>query len=105
MLFLSCTSFVNGQYNAIFSFGDSYTDTGNLRILAGQTKNPPYDTPYGMTYFHHSTGRASDGRLVIDFIGTLVIRQNSSNLHMCSYEKKKKLLVVRKKVGESFDFC
>ncbi|XP_074558792.1 GDSL esterase/lipase At5g45910-like isoform X1 [Curcuma longa] len=47
------------RYNALFNFGDSLSDTGNV-VLAG--------LPYGMTYFGHHTGRCSDGRLVIDFI-------------------------------------
>ncbi|XP_074567131.1 GDSL esterase/lipase At1g28600 isoform X2 [Curcuma longa] len=55
-----CSHFVSAQrYNALFNFGDSLSDTGNV-VLAG--------LPYGMTYFGHHTGRCSDGRLVIDFI-------------------------------------
>ncbi|RZR80332.1 hypothetical protein BHM03_00006346 [Ensete ventricosum] len=49
------------RYKALFNFGDSLSDTGNV-VLAG--------LPYGMTYFGRPTGRCSDGRLVIDFIGT-----------------------------------
>lgn len=49
------------RYNALFSFGDSMADTGNVRIAK---------LPYGMTFFGNATGRCSDGRLVIDFIGT-----------------------------------
>ncbi|URE20494.1 GDSL esterase lipase [Musa troglodytarum] len=47
------------RYNALFNFGDSLSDTGNVVISS---------LPYGMTYFGRATGRASDGRLVIDFI-------------------------------------
>ncbi|XP_074578194.1 GDSL esterase/lipase At5g45910-like [Curcuma longa] len=47
------------HYNALFNFGDSMSDTGNVRI--GRL-------PYGMTFFGRATGRCSDGRLVIDFI-------------------------------------
>ncbi|KAJ8478924.1 hypothetical protein OPV22_022651 [Ensete ventricosum] len=47
------------RYNALFNFGDSMSDTGNVRI--GRL-------PYGMTFFGRATGRCSDGRLVIDFI-------------------------------------
>ncbi|URE39787.1 GDSL esterase lipase [Musa troglodytarum] len=47
------------RYNALFNFGDSLSDTGNV-VLAG--------LPYGMTFFGRPTGRCSDGRLVIDFI-------------------------------------
>ncbi|KAF5180878.1 GDSL esterase/lipase [Thalictrum thalictroides] len=55
-------------YNAIFSFGDSLADTGNF-IRSGALAFPVISKlPYGQTFFHHSTGRCSDGRLVIDFI-------------------------------------
>ncbi|XP_062182813.1 GDSL esterase/lipase At1g28590-like [Phragmites australis] len=72
-IFLLISSFsysIQTQYTSIFSFGDSYTDTGNAIILYGPTKpdlwmNKP---PYGMTFFGHPTGRLSDGRLIIDFI-------------------------------------
>jgi len=57
----------------IFSFGDSYTDTGNLLVLYGglATATPGVwiaKPPYGMTFFGRPNGRASDGRLAIDFI-------------------------------------
>ncbi|KAF5202136.1 GDSL esterase/lipase [Thalictrum thalictroides] len=52
----------------IFSFGDSLADTGNF-IRSGALAFPVISKlPYGQTFFHHSTGRCSDGRLVIDFI-------------------------------------
>ncbi|KAJ3701179.1 hypothetical protein LUZ61_004884 [Rhynchospora tenuis] len=57
-------------FNAIYSFGGAYEDTGNIAILA-PTK-PGYrlllNPPYGETFFNRPTGRASDGRLVIDII-------------------------------------
>ncbi|TKY71812.1 GDSL esterase/lipase [Spatholobus suberectus] len=56
-------------YTSIFSFGDSLADTGNLYL---SSHHPPSDhcffPPYGETYFHHVSGRCSDGRLIIDFI-------------------------------------
>ncbi|KAK1284884.1 GDSL esterase/lipase [Acorus calamus] len=54
------------RYKAIYCFGDSLADTGNDRVLLGAANIPPL--PYGETYFHRSTGRLSDGRLLIDFI-------------------------------------
>ena len=64
VLFFVLTSFFDisfsQRYNALFNFGDSLSDTGNVVIS---------NLPYGMTYFGRATGRASDGRLVIDFIG------------------------------------
>ena len=63
---------VSGQkFNAIFSFGDSMSDTGNLCVNgppAGLTLTQP---PYGETFFGRATCRCSDGRLVVDFLGTL----------------------------------
>jgi hypothetical protein len=60
-------------FNAIFSFGASYEDTGNIAILKpiSPVYQPILNPPYGETYFHKPTGRASDGRLVIDIIGGL----------------------------------
>nr|XP_007148067.1 hypothetical protein PHAVU_006G177800g [Phaseolus vulgaris]ESW20061.1 hypothetical protein PHAVU_006G177800g [Phaseolus vulgaris] len=54
-------------FTSIFSFGDSLTDTGN-RYLASHSPNHCFFPPYGQTFFHHVTGRCSDGRLIIDFI-------------------------------------
>lgn len=62
---------VYGQFRAMISFGDSLADTGNL-VRISQANKPVVsgELPYGETYFHHPTGRFSDGRLVVDFIGT-----------------------------------
>uniref|UniRef100_A0A7N1A0F4 Uncharacterized protein n=1 Tax=Kalanchoe fedtschenkoi TaxID=63787 RepID=A0A7N1A0F4_KALFE len=48
----------------IFNFGDSNSDTGGLVAGLGY----PVFPPNGRTYFRRSTGRLSDGRLVIDFL-------------------------------------
>ncbi|XP_074280778.1 GDSL esterase/lipase At1g28670-like isoform X2 [Silene latifolia] len=51
---------------AIYQFGDSLSDTGNFKV------ENPYSSfsqsPYGVTYFHKSTGRCSDGLLMIDYL-------------------------------------
>jgi len=68
------------RFARIFSFGDSLTDTGNvLRILGGQaTISRP---PYGETFFGRPSGRASDGRIMIDFIGeSLVVVATKPNV-------------------------
>ncbi|KAF8107859.1 hypothetical protein N665_0116s0064 [Sinapis alba] len=58
------------RYKSIISFGDSSADTGNFLSLSDDVKHPPQvaSLPYGETFFHHPSGRYSDGRLIIDFI-------------------------------------
>ncbi|BAF19700.1 GDSL esterase/lipase At5g45910 [Oryza sativa Japonica Group] len=56
------------SYEAIFSFGDSLSDAGNL-IADGIPKSlTTARAPYGMTFFGRPTGRCSNGRLVVDFL-------------------------------------
>ncbi|WVZ72811.1 hypothetical protein U9M48_021213 [Paspalum notatum var. saurae] len=58
------------RYDSIFSFGDSFADTGNDIVVFAENSltNPVTRPPYGMTFFGHPTGRFSNGRLIIDFI-------------------------------------
>ncbi|XP_058100720.1 GDSL esterase/lipase At1g28570-like [Magnolia sinica] len=65
-LSFSGTDPVSGCYNSIFSFGDSLTDTGNWLYINSSSNIGNF--PYGETFFHHPTGRSSDGRVVVDFI-------------------------------------
>ncbi|XP_027347243.1 GDSL esterase/lipase At5g14450-like [Abrus precatorius] len=51
------------DFPAIFNFGDSNSDTGCMAAAFY-----PEVSPYGHTFFHEPVGRASDGRLIIDFI-------------------------------------
>lgn len=55
------------DFKAIFNFGDSNSDTGGFYAAF-----PAESGPYGMTYFNKPAGRASDGRLVIDFIAQAI---------------------------------
>ena len=57
-------------YEAIFNFGDSISDTGNA-AFGGDSM--PGNSPYGSTYFKHPSGRLSNGRLIIDFIGNFTL--------------------------------
>lgn len=52
------------DFPAIFNFGDSNSDTGGRSAALFQV--PP---PYGETFFKKPSGRLSDGRLIVDFIG------------------------------------
>ncbi|KAL1198114.1 GDSL esterase/lipase [Cardamine amara subsp. amara] len=51
------------DFEAIFNFGDSNSDTGGFWAAF-----PAQSGPWGMTYFKKPAGRASDGRLIIDFL-------------------------------------
>ena len=59
------------SYTAIFSFGDSLSDAGNLIVNGTPKALTTARPPYGMTFFRKPTGRCSNGRLVVDFLGTL----------------------------------
>ncbi|KAL5096824.1 hypothetical protein RYX36_001151 [Vicia faba] len=63
----SCVS-----YSSIFSFGDSMADTGNLFFSNLDPNDHCFLSPNGQTYFHHPSGRCSNGRLIIDFIAELL---------------------------------
>lgn len=60
-------SALNSNIPAIYNFGDSNSDTGGLSAVF-----PPTVPPNGETFFHNPSGRACDGRLIIDFIGKLL---------------------------------
>ncbi|KAJ0669186.1 putative sinapine esterase [Helianthus annuus] len=67
----SVNLYANGCYTSIINFGDSLSDTGNIKNL-GIITNQSFLSmfpPYGQTFFHKPTGRCSDGRLIIDFLG------------------------------------
>jgi hypothetical protein len=59
-----------GIYHALFNFGDSLADAGNLIQNGTPEILATARLPYGQTYFGKPTGRCSDGRLVIDHLGT-----------------------------------
>ncbi|XP_004240088.1 GDSL esterase/lipase At4g01130-like isoform X1 [Solanum lycopersicum] len=61
----TCNNLVESKcaFEAIFNFGDSNSDTGGFNAAF-----PSQGPPYGMTYFKRPTGRASDGRVIVDFL-------------------------------------
>ena len=56
------------RFPAIFNFGDSNSDTGSVSAVFGRC--PP---PNGRTFFGKPSGRYSDGRLIVDFLGNRMI--------------------------------
>ncbi|KAL5713956.1 hypothetical protein ACHQM5_015982 [Ranunculus cassubicifolius] len=55
----------------VFAFGDSFTDTGNARLLGNLSAYASAlfpGSPLGSTFFQSPKKRFSDGRLVIDFL-------------------------------------
>ncbi|KAF2293226.1 hypothetical protein GH714_040572 [Hevea brasiliensis] len=65
----SPTRNISRPFEKIYAFGDSFTDTGNTRSVSGPSGFGHVSSPpYGSTFFHHSTNRYSDGRLMIDFV-------------------------------------
>lgn len=79
-------------YRTIINFGDSLSDTGN------SATNEPFkaDSPYGSTYFKHPAGRMSNGRLIIDFIGTYTL---------FSIQKMTSMIFVHKKYYHIIIIC
>ncbi|XP_050224973.1 GDSL esterase/lipase 6 [Mercurialis annua] len=69
VLFLSSCSLLVSSYNvpAIFTFGDSILDAGNNHFNKNCTAQADFP-PYGSAFFHHPTGRFTNGRTVVDFI-------------------------------------
>ncbi|KAL7212683.1 hypothetical protein ACSBR2_015379 [Camellia fascicularis] len=92
-----------GPLKKMYAFGDSYTDTGNT----GSTNGPSgfsyvSNLPYGRTYFHHSTNRYSDGRLVIDFIAqSLSLPYLPPYLHLINSNQKPSSMSVNFAVAGS----
>jgi hypothetical protein len=60
------------NYSAIFNFGDSITDTGNLCTNGRPSQITFTQPPYGETYFGTPTCRCSDGRVVVDFLSASI---------------------------------
>ncbi|KAK9094389.1 hypothetical protein Scep_025858 [Stephania cephalantha] len=63
MLVVCYRSEAECKLEAIFNFGDSNSDTGGFWAAF-----PAQSLPYGLTYFKRPSGRASDGRLLLDFL-------------------------------------
>ncbi|ESR61552.1 hypothetical protein CICLE_v10018082mg [Citrus x clementina] len=56
---------------AIITFGDSIFDAGNNHYNKNCTAQADFP-PYGSSFFHHPTGRFTNGRTVADFISQFI---------------------------------
>ncbi|XP_027367259.1 GDSL esterase/lipase At1g54790-like isoform X2 [Abrus precatorius] len=66
-LFCFCSAVANSvefSYPAVFNFGDSNSDTGELAAGLGFLLAPPN----GQNYFNSPSGRFCNGRLIVDFL-------------------------------------
>ncbi|KAK7356038.1 hypothetical protein VNO80_15304 [Phaseolus coccineus] len=63
-LCLAAANSVDFSYPAVFNFGDSNSDTGELAAAMGFLVAPPN----GQNYFITPSGRFCDGRLIVDFL-------------------------------------
>ena len=67
-IFQPLATSIDFNYPAVFNFGDSNSDTGELTVGLGFFLDPPN----GQHYFKTSTGRFCDGRLIIDFLSNFL---------------------------------
>lgn len=67
---------------ALYVFGDSTVDTGNNNYINTTEDFRSDFPPYGQDFFGKPTGRFSNGRVIVDFLGEL--------LHELSVEKELK---------------
>lgn len=80
----ACRGLMRGRYTRVFAFGDSLTDTGNSAIFPPTAGGTFTQLPYGETYFGHPSGRASDGRIITDFLGN----RNLTTHVTCSFSQR-----------------
>ncbi|XP_060178002.1 acetylajmalan esterase-like [Lycium barbarum] len=67
--FSPCAAQTKCGITSVYHFGDSLADAGNTMRLPGVSLLfPTSKLPYGRTFFKRPTGRASDGRIINDFI-------------------------------------
>lgn len=60
----------NCSYPAVYAFGDSLTDTGNgIAAFPKKFAHAELD-PNGVIFPMHAADRYTDGKLLVDFLGT-----------------------------------
>jgi len=69
------------NFPAVFNFGDSNSDTGNLISAGIESLNPPN----GQSYFQLPSGRYCDGRLIVDFLSKSPINARTTVLMLLGF--------------------
>lgn len=67
---LTAAALPNCSYPAIFAFGDSLTDTGNSIAAFPELFKEAELDPMGQEFPMHAADRYTDGKLLLDFLGT-----------------------------------
>ena len=81
----------NAHPSAMFVFGDSYVDTGNLK----KSNVVAWKPPYGISFPGKPSGRHSDGKVFTDFIGII------SNFYAVNYSFRVWVLICDFNVAAS----
>jgi hypothetical protein len=68
---------------ALFIFGDSVVDVGNNNYINTTTDLQANFWPYGESFFKYPTGRPSNGRLIPDFIGKIIVIYIYIYIYIC----------------------
>ncbi|ESQ49074.1 hypothetical protein EUTSA_v10022090mg, partial [Eutrema salsugineum] len=74
--------------NRLFVFGDSYTDTGNIR----KSLSDSWKIPYGVSFPGKPSGRFSDGRVATDFLARYLGIKSPIPYTWKNYAGKERLL-------------
>lgn len=89
---ISCKNdFVTNQA-ALFVFGDSLFEAGNNNYFDSLPGFKSNYWPYGKTTFQFPTGRVSDGRIMIDFIGKSSVLQHLLTFKLFLFRQKKVII-------------
>ncbi|PHT81628.1 hypothetical protein T459_14643 [Capsicum annuum] len=70
-LVMSSSCVLGYNVPSIFIFGDSILDSGSNHYKKNRSVQADFP-PYGSNFFHHPTGRFTNGRTVTDFISEFI---------------------------------
>lgn len=98
LLFISTEAAATG----LFIFGDSTVDAGNNNYIETIPENRANYEPYAQNgFFQEPTGRFSDGRIIVDFIGEM-----TNHYYFYNFKKYSRLKsFTSAKEFNYFDMC